>query len=129
MHHGRPARAFLAHPISHWSPVMKLPTRPAASQAGLTLIELIVLIVILGVLAAVALPRFINVQSDARLAKLKAYAGSIQAGAALAKSAAMVAAVDCSTAAGPKVKMEGTDVNLAYCSPEASANGIGVAAN
>ncbi|MEZ9900027.1 prepilin-type N-terminal cleavage/methylation domain-containing protein [Vibrio breoganii] len=39
-------------------------------RQGFTLIELIVVIVILGVLAVVAAPRFINLQSDARIATL-----------------------------------------------------------
>lgn len=47
-------------------------------QAGFTLIELVMVIVILGVLAAVALPKFVNLASDARTAAITAVAGSMR---------------------------------------------------
>ncbi|MEO6292770.1 MAG: type II secretion system protein [Burkholderiaceae bacterium] len=52
-------------------------------QRGFTLIELVMVIVILGVLAAVAMPKFIDLKADAALAASQGVAGALASASAI----------------------------------------------
>lgn len=52
-------------------------------QRGFTLIELVMVIVILGILSAVAIPKFVDLSSDAKLAALSGTAGALSSAASI----------------------------------------------
>ncbi len=76
---------------------------------GFTLIELVVVITILGILAAFAIPRFANLETEARIAAVQGLAGSVRSGATLAHSLSLAQGLGL---ADP-VNMEGTPVAMA----------------
>lgn len=69
------------------------------SQGGFTLIELVMVIVILGVLAAVALPRFVDLKGDAISAATQGVAGALSSASTINYAARSISTTKAGTAA------------------------------
>lgn len=96
--------------------------RAQPQQSGFTLIELVVVIVILGILVAVALPKFMGLSTDARLSVMNGTAGSVSEAADLVHALAEVN--DQIASSGSVTLPDGTVVATTFGYPDASTNGI-----
>ena len=82
-------------------------------QQGFTLIELIIVIVILGILSAIALPKFVNLSGDARGSVVQGVAGSMAAANALVSARANILGTLGTTATPVNVNVGGATVSVA----------------
>jgi len=90
---------------------------------GFTLIELVVVITILGILAAFAIPKFIALDTQARVATVNGLVGTVKSAAALARSLGQA------TGNPATVPMEGTNVAMLNNYPDSILTGIPNAVN
>ena len=88
-------------------------------QNGFTLIELVIVIIVLGILAATAVPKFINLQDDAKKSAMSGVDAAVQSASAIVYSKAAIDGVENSA-----TPADVEDVEVIYGYPTASADGI-----
>ncbi len=98
------------------------------NSRGFTLIELIIVIIILGVLSVTAVPKFININTDARITTLETLEGAMRSASSMVNLKARIEnKTDCST--DPTVEVEGEDIRLRCGYPCPHPKGIGSIVN
>lgn len=98
---------------------------PGRREAGFTLIELITVMILLGVLAATAVPKFIDLQSEARTAKANAVLAAMSSASQMAFGAARIR----NASGNDPVNIGIATVSMVNFYPEASLTGIVAATN
>lgn len=85
-------------------------------QSGFTVVELVLVIVLLGVLAAYAVPKFVSLDREARVAMVKNLYGVLQSGLTMAHGKAIID--NCANAASGKIRLDdGQEVSMVFGYP------------
>ena len=94
---------------SHLRLLSRYPVAYGKAAAGFTIIELVAVIALLGILSAVALPRFVNMRDDASLARFEAVRGSFSTSVTSVHAVVMARGKD-SGGTYPVFELEGGDI-------------------
>jgi MSHA pilin protein MshA len=91
------------------------------SQKGFTLIEMVIVIVVMGILAAVAIPKFVSFTTDARVATMETLEGVVKTSANLVFAKSALEGNEDESAA--KVDVAGKLVNVTFGFPVIDSRG------
>lgn len=78
------------------------------NEKGFTLVELVLVIVVLGILSAFAVPKFIDITTNARISSINGMSGAVRSAVALARTQYMING----NMAATTVSMDGVNVTV-----------------
>ena len=91
-------------------------------NAGFTLIELVIVIIVLGILAATAVPKFINLQDDAKEAAMNGVEAAVNSAANIVYSKSAIDGEE--TKSGQNIVEGNTTISTEFGYPAATTTGI-----